>query len=507
MNDFHEHDEHDEHEDIAHMPTEEEHPLWSKERIELKSVGIDIGSSTSHLMFSRLVLRRQGWALSSKFRVISREITYESPVLLTPFLSNIIIDTTTLSSFIDRAYAQSKTSPQQVNTGAVIITGEAARKENAEAIASLFSEQAGKFVCATAGPNLEAKMSAYGSGAVDKSWGEEGEGKAVMSVDVGGGTSKIAIAHKGVVVDTVAMNVGARLFVFNQTGRLARIEEPGKLVMEELGLNFSLGDKPTPEEKTRLARALAGALFEVLERKPLSPLCRKLMITPALSYTGKIDALLFSGGVSEYIYGYEKEDYGDLGNILAEEIRRLAKRTDFGIPLLEPVQRIRATVIGASQYTVQVSGSTIFISQDDLLPLRNLQVIAPHIDDSNITPEGIKKALQESFRRSDLQEGDYPIALALHWSAGPAYPLMKTLVTSVLSSLPRTIKKKLPIVLVFDADIGKLVGSLLAQEIGVGQKVISIDGIDLQDFDFVDIGEELPAGVVPVVIKSLIFRT
>lgn len=499
--------EHEEHEDLAHMPLDEAHPLWSRERIELKSVGIDIGSTTSHLMFSRLVLRRQGLSLSSKFRVVSREITYESPILLTPFLGGITIDTTTLSNFFDRAYAQSKTSPHQVNTGAVIITGEAARKENAVAIASLFSEQAGKFVCATAGPNLEAKMAAYGSGAVDKSWGEKGEGRAVMNVDVGGGTCKIAIAYKGAVVDTAAMNVGARLFVFNQAGRLVRIEEPGKLVLEELGLRLGLGDKPSQEEKVRLARALAGALLNIMERKPPSPLCRKLMITPPLSYTGKIDSLLFSGGVSEYIYSYEKGDYGDLGNLLAEEIRRQARRPDFAIPLEEPLQRIRATVIGASQYTVQVSGSTIFISEDGMLPLRNLQVVAPQIEDNNITPEGIERALQESFRRSDLEEGERPVALALHWTAGPAYPLMKNLVSGVLASLPATLKKKLPVVLVFDADIGKLVGSLMAQETGAGQKIISIDGIELQDFDYIDIGEELPAGVVPVVIKSLIFRT
>lgn len=501
----HEHEE-EGHEDMAHMPTEEEHPLWASERIELKSVGIDIGSTTSHLMFSRLVLRRQGMSLSSKFRVVETEITYQSPVVLTPFVNGITIDTPRLAAFISQAYEQAGLAPQEINTGAVTITGEAARKENAAAITALFSEQAGKFVCATAGPNLEAKMAAYGSGAVDWSWGEGPNGATMMSVDVGGGTSKVAIAHKGSVMDTAALNVGARLFIFDEAGRLIRVEEPGKIVAAEAGVPCQVGYKPSPEEKHRLAQSLAMVLFQVMGRKPLSPLARRLMITPPLSFDGPVDAVVFSGGVSEYIYGYEKGNYGDLGAFLAEEIRMQADQ--FGIPVKEPQQRIRATVIGASQYTVQVSGSTIFISEAGILPLRNLPVVIPKIGQEDLTPQGVELALRQAFRHLDIQEGECPVAIALRWTLGPSYPVLKLLVQSLMSTLENTLKAGLPVVLVFDLDIGRLVGSLLAQELRPGYKIISIDGIDLQDFDYIDIGEELPdAGVVPVVIKSLIFRT
>src|SRR3972149_1571998 len=206
------HEGHDEDEDegAADMPMDEEHPMWRSERIALTSVGIDIGSSTSHLIFSRLVLRRQGLALSSRFVVVKREILHESPILLTPYLDWTTIDTNELNEFIQEAYGQARLTPKDIDTGAVIVTGEAAKKKNAEAIAALFSAQAGKFVCATAGHNLEAILAAYGSGAVAMTL-EQGGHYTVMNVDVGGGTSKLAIVQRGAVIDTAALEVGARL--------------------------------------------------------------------------------------------------------------------------------------------------------------------------------------------------------------------------------------------------------------------------------------------------------
>src|SRR3989338_1959601 len=222
-------------------PMDEEHPMWRSERISLNSVGIDIGSSTSHLIFSRLVLRRQGLALSSRFVVVKREILHESPILLTPYLDWTTIDTNELNEFIQEAYGQARLTPKDIDTGAVIVTGEAAKKKNAEAIAALFSAQAGKVVCATAGHNLEAILSAYGSGAVAMTVNEGGN-CTVMNVDVGGGTSKIAIVQKGAVVDTSALEVGARLVALDASGKIDRLEDAGVKIGEAAGVSLVLGD-------------------------------------------------------------------------------------------------------------------------------------------------------------------------------------------------------------------------------------------------------------------------
>lgn len=498
------HDEYfpDEQEEVS----EQEHPMWSSEVLHLKSVGIDIGSSTSHLVFSSLTLRRMGIFLSSRFVVVQRAVDYESPILLTPYLGRATIDTDRLSRFIAGAYREAGMGREDVDTGAVVFTGEAAKKENAEALAALFAQEGGKFVCATAGPNLEAIMAACGSGALAHSLGASSPA-TVMNVDVGGGTSKVAVVREGQVVDTAAINVGARLVALDGQGTICRVEEAGRLVAQSLGIDLEEGAPLSHKSRVALAQRLADCLFEVLERRPLSPLAGRLMITPPLSYSGPVDRLLFSGGVSEYIYGFEEGDYGDLGSLLGGDIRAWATEGGRKIRLDQPTQRIRATVIGASQYTVQVSGNTISLFQEGLLPIHNLQVLAPRIDGRRIGAATVTRAIREAFRRFDLEEGEKPVALAWHWPHGPAYPLLRALTKGIISGMRRTLRKGLPLILVFDADIAKLVGGLLSEELGPAQPIISIDGIRLQDFDYIDIGAELTqVGAVPVVIKSLIFH-
>ena len=498
-------DEHEDHDDPAQF--DENHPMWRSERISLTSVGIDIGSSTSHLIFSRLILRRQGIALSSRFVVVRREIVYESPIMLTPYVDKTTIDTQALDTFIHEAYRQAGLTPQSIDTGAVIVTGEAAKKKNAEAIAALFSAQAGKFVCATAGHNLEALLAAYGSGAVRMTHEEPGD-LTVMNVDVGGGTSKIAIVRRGDVVDTAALEVGARLVAMDDQGKIDRLEDAGAKIGEAAGVSLSLGRTLQASEKNAMAALLCNCLYEVLERRQPSALTQSLMLTPEVTFRDPIDVITFSGGVSEYIYGFEKRNLGDLGNELGSKVRERAQRLPGHTVFKMPDVRIRATVIGASQYTVQVSGNTIFLSHPDLLPLRNLQVITPAIaQHETISAADVRGAVEKALQRFDLHDAERAAALAIHWEIGPSYPLIRTLAEGVAAAMKEHVGQGHPLVLVFDADIAKLVGNIMDKEILPGCGIISIDGIDLRDFDFIDIGEELPdAKAVPVVIKSLIFR-
>ncbi|MFC1816821.1 ethanolamine ammonia-lyase reactivating factor EutA [Thermodesulfobacteriota bacterium] len=495
------------HDHASDMISDEEHPLWDTDRIELKSAGIDIGSTTSHLMLSEIELRRQGHSLSSRFQIVRKKVIYESGILLTPFVDGSTINTEALSEFINNAYQDASIDPENIDTGAVVLTGEAAKKDNAEAIAKLFSAQAGKFVCATAGPKLEGRMAAYGSGAVDRSLSGKGQDATIMNVDIGGGTTKIVIIDKGTIIDSSTINVGARLIAMADSNEIVRIEDTAQIVAQSLGFRLDLGGRLGNEEQAQMAKTLADSLLEVIQRKELSPLTRKLMITPPLSFSGKINAIIFSGGVSEYIYGRENHDYGDLGDLLSRQVIQQVSNPEFGIPIESPIQRIRATVIGASQYTVQVSGSTIFVSKDDILPLRNLQVVTIRIENRNLSVGYIEEVIHEAIRKNDLHPGEDPIALAIHWPLEPSYELISVLVKGVTSALTDLIRQGLPLVLVFNADIGRLVGNMLRHELGFKGSLISVDGIELLDFDYIDIGEQmLDAHVVPVVIKSLVFR-
>jgi ethanolamine utilization protein EutA len=486
---------------------EHDHPFWANERIELKSMGIDIGSSTSQIMFSRLVLRRLGTKLSSRFVVVDRKVIWRSEILLTPFLGKFHIDFERLSEFLNQAYQSAGLEPETIDTGVVIITGEASRKENAEVITAYFSTYAGKFVCATAGPNLEAMMAAYGCGAVRKST-EMGQDKMVMAVDVGGGTAKIALIKGGIVQETVALNIGGRLVAVDEADRAVRIEKAGEWIAEELGIELRLGKHLDLTEKQAIAARLADILFEAIDRNHLSPLAKKLMITTTLQYKGKIDAIMFSGGVGEYIYGIENRDYGDLGRMLGMKIVEHTKRADFVIPVEMSEERIRATVIGASQFTIQVSGNTIFISNKKILPIRNLKVIFPRVGYTDIflTARHVTASIRRAFARVDLVEGEEPVALAFDCVLEPRYEILRCLAEGVVLALKETIQKGMPVVLVFNSDIGKSVGNLLRDELQISSDIVSFDQVHLHEFDYIDVGSMVEkVGAVPVVVKSLVF--
>ena len=490
------------------MLMDEEHPMWRSERITLNSVGIDIGSSTSHLIFSRLTLRRQGVALSSRFVVINREIIHESPILLTPYVDKTTIDTNKLGDFIHEAYRNANLTPEDIDTGALIVTGEATKKKNAEAISALFSAEAGKFVCATAGHNLEAILAAYGSGAVHMTYHEGGD-FTVMNVDVGGGTSKIAIVQSGKVIDSCAVEVGARLVAMDENGVINRLEDTALKIAKMAGVSLRLGDVMSEDDKEKFSKTLCDSLFAVMERGQLSPQVKDLLLTPNLDFKDQIHAVMFSGGVSEFVYGYEKRNLGDLGIQLGRRVRARANQLGGGnVPLRPAEVRIRATVIGASQYTVQVSGNTIYLSHPDLLPLRNLLVVTPQFEQTEaIRATEIKQSVERALQRFDATDTERTVALAIRWELGPSYPLIRTLAEGLVGAMKPHIDHGQPLVLVFDADIAKLMGNIIERELVPGAGIISIDGIDLKDFDFIDIGQELPdAKAVPVVIKSLIFR-
>ncbi len=475
--------------------------LVDEDEIVVLSVGVDIGSSTSHLVFSRIVLER----LDSRYVVTTRETFHQSDILLTPYASGETIDAEALGAFIEQQYKDAKTDPDEIDTGALILTGVAVRRSNARAIGELFARQAGKMVAVSAGDNLETVMAAYGSGAVARSIRDN---STVMNVDVGGGTSKIAVCADGKVIDLTAVDVGARLVCFDVNGKIARIEEAGRRFAAELGINLDIGGTLAPESAKRLAARMADSLFEGMRngvpQVGSSGLCR---LDP-LSHARKIDELTFSGGVSEYIYGREAQSYGDLGALLAQEIR--ARAEAWGPKIERSNEGIRATVIGASQYTTQVSGSTIYVSPLEALPLRNVPVIAPTmpIEGETIDSAAVATAIKGVLRRLDLGEGDTPVAVFVPWGGSATFQRLDAFCKGAVDGLSEVLAQGHPIVLAGDGDVGGLIGIHLREEMKVPNAIVSVDGLELKDFDYIDIGAMLPSsGAVPVVIKSLIFPT
>ncbi len=473
--------------------------MQEEETLQLTSVGVDIGSSTSHLVFSRLELTLEG----SRYRVTKREILNESQILLTPYVDDTRIDVEALEAFINQQYKNAKIRREEVDTGALILTGVAVRRRNARAIAELFAQEAGKFVAVSAGDGLEATMAAHGSGAAAHS---AKTGGIVLNIDIGGGTSKLALCNNGKVQEVSAVDIGARLVAFDQDGTVVRIEDAGQKHAAWAGIDVALGQKLSQDALRAIASGMVDKLFAILKSEPLTEDIQGLLRLPRLNYRGEVDSVMFSGGVSEFIYNREKTSFGDLGPLIADEIHR--RMADLGMLVMEPTARIRATVIGASQYTIQVSGNTIFIAPEDAVPVRNVPVVAPEftLDGDELSKEAVKDATLNALRRLDLLNARQPVAIAFHWQGSATFFRLQSFSQGLVQGLKDILDKGHPLVLVNDGDIGGIVGLHFQEELQIQNPIISIDGIALNDFDYIDIGALIPSsGSVPVVIKSLIF--
>jgi len=488
--------DHDHDHDLPPGPLEE-NPLWQQDNITLSSVGIDIGSAGTQVIFSRLHMRRMGEDLSSRYFVVKRETLYESPVALTPYASDVRIDEDALGRIIDEAYSSAGIHPDEVDAGSVILTGEALRRENAQAIGEVLAETGGEFVCATAGHHMEAMLAAYGSGAAKVS---HDRGMRVLNVDIGGGTTKLAVIDHGEVLETAAFHVGGRLLVVDGDGRITRLDPQGQKLAREAGFDWKLGDKVPAGALDAVAAWMAEAFCTAILGD------RRLYLTEPLRNLSGIGGVMFSGGVGEYVYGRESRDFGDLGRRLGEELRKRLDR----IPgkLLPAGECIRATAFGASEYSVQLSGNTVYISQPgELLPRRNLQVLQPAVKlDGEIVPEKIAAAIGRHFAAFDLVEGEGEVALAFRWRGEPSFERLSAFARAITLSLASTLRQKKPLYLILDGDVANTLGAILKDDWQIGSELLVIDGVALRDFDYVDLGRiRMPSHTVPVTIKSLVF--
>ncbi len=476
--------------------------IWAQENVAFKTVGIDIGSSTSHLLFAKVALQRQSQGLSSRFVVIGREIVWRSPILLTPFLPDGTIDAHALGDFIARCYAEAGFAQSDVDSGAVILTGEAIKRKNARAIDELFAGQAGKFVCATAGHKLESRLAAHGSGAVALSKTRQAY---ILHADIGGGTTKLALIDRGIIVGLAAFAVGGRLLATDAHGAWTRIDDSARLVAKNLGI------EPTPRAfadaavRQKIVQRLAAIAADYLCATPLDKLGAALALTEPLPRGHAPSAISCSGGVAEYMFGHEDKEYGDIAKALAAALAaELSRRS--APPLIDPGQRIRATVIGASQFTVQVSGKTIYLPDPYVLPVYNVPVLRVELPSADaIDPARLTAAIRGRLDEFDLDRNPR-LAVAFSWRGDPEHGRLKAAGKGIVHALEPLADRIKLLLLMIDGDVGKTLGRLLHRELAWPGKLVSIDGIELQDLDYVDLGELIaPPGVVPVVIKSLLF--
>ena len=444
---------------------------------ELLSVGLDVGTTTTQLIVSRLQVENRAGAFAvPEMAITDREILYRSPVRFTPLKSEQLVDGAAIRELVLQDYAAAGITRESVDTGAIIITGETSRKENAQEVLAGLSGFAGDFVVATAGPDLESSLAARGAGA-DALSREKG---TVLHMDIGGGTSNLALFREGKLVQTGCLNVGGRLIKMEKTGVITYVSP----VLAGL-TDLKPGDYPLPCQVEALAQLLAQALEMAAGLRPPTALYEKLLTREAGAWDIPRErvTLSFSGGVADCIEK-EQEDlaFGDLGPALGRAIRKsLLCRGDFTLGR----ETIRATVIGAGCHSAQLSGSTVFC-RDVALPMKNLPVAV--IEDRQDIPGAVEKALE-------TWEAE-PVVLAFPGDWESSYAQVEALARDIHRGAGER-----PVVVCLEADMAKALGQCLCL---LGRKsCLCLDRVRLGPGSYLDVGA--PVGpALPVVVKTLI---
>ena len=476
----------------------------------LISVGIDVGTTTTQVIFSNITIENMSsGARVPEFKIVGKEIFYKGKIHFTPLRSNTEIDETALKEIIEREYKNAGINPDDIDSGAVIITGETARKENAQNISKVLSGYAGEFVVATAGPDLEGIIAGKGSGAAKLSYENN---DIVANFDIGGGTTNIAVFSQGEPIDTTCLDIGGRLLRFDKSGLVEYISPKLADICKEVNINIEKGKKYPDEVIRKICRYMAEILLEVSGARPSSRLL-ELTLSPkstALRLDYKIDRVSFTGGVADYIYNNQAETdlykFGDIGILLGYEIKAILN--EFASKVIMPEETIMATVVGAGTQTMDISGSTISYSQSATLPLKNIPIIEITEKEERVNEEELEKTIMAKLQWYCLETQKQKVALFLKGERNVSFEK----VTSLSKVIAKVWEEFYPhgeeVIVVIENDMAKVLGQSISRKLSNKQReVVCIDGIKVSSGDYIDIGKPIGNGsVLPVVIKTLVFN-
>lgn len=458
------------------------------------SVGIDIGTTTTQLVISKLTVRNEGAAFSvPNYTISEKEVLYRSDIHFTPLHSDTVIDAEGVRSIVDAEYAASGYDKSEIQTGAVIITGETARKENAREVLTVLAGYAGDFVVATAGPALESVLAGKGSGS--EAYSKE-HSCSVLNLDIGGGTTNLALFHCGKLKDTGCLNVGGRLMKFDTGGTLTYLSP----VLRPF-FHFEIGQKLTVKELHPVTDLLVQVLEEAVGLRERSPLLDQFITDKNVSLT-EAPLLSFSGGVADLIGSRMRDPfaYGDLGVLLGEAI---SDSKLCGGQFLRAKETIRATVIGAGSHTTELSGSTIFYDRVQF-PMKNLPVASLSEEDERLEPEALANRIAERMALFSSDGTPAQTALALHGMPNPRFSELCKLADGVALGLRSSAEAGLPLVIAVGTDMGKALGQAVGTLLP-GTPLVCLDGVTLPEGAYLDIGAPIAGGqVLPVVVKTLV---
>ena len=468
------------------------------DRKQIFSIGIDIGTSTFQMIISQLTIENALPAyVIPKFQITNKEIIYRSHIYFTPMLNNELLDMAEIKQLLKRELSKSGIPHGCIETGAIIVTGEAANKTNADTAAQELAEFAGDFVVAIAGPDLEASLAGYGSGASELS---EKHHLTLANLDIGGGTTNVAVFKNGNLQDQYALHIGGKLIRFDENNNIIYISPKILPFFKEKGLSFKIGEKISFWQMKTICYELANVIVNILKRRTLTPGEKTLQIYHE-NKSIPIEGCTISGGVGELLYSGkspstidEAVPFQDIGLCLASELRQLLIKNE--IPIYNCPEKIQATVIGAGVHSMQLSGSTICYDKE-LLPLKNIPVVVMKTDLFTDIPGAIKQEMEKYLK---IYQGK--IVFYFTEKKSPSYKELKKAATELWKFY--TIYD-LPILLVFKSDIAKAMGQTLKIISRHSRPLICIDTAEPHKGDYIDFNKAIGETML-ITIKTLLYK-
>lgn len=472
-------------------------------RKTVHSVGVDIGTTTTQLIFSRLgMVNRAPVTQVPRYEFIERAITFQSPVIRTPLTEEGIVDVQRVQEFIDLQMKEAQLTLDDIETGAIIITGETSKARNARDTVMDLATKLGDFVVATAGPNLESVIAGRGSGAGE--YAKQHHAR-VLNIDIGGGTSNYVIFESGKTVETACLNVGGHLLETDSNGRVSKIHDPVRGVIAELFGQQLTAEQLDVAKLEKIADRMAELIVEAIDGCH-SELCSSLLMTPALMSDQRLDAVFLSGGVGDCFYQLQDGElaafgWQDMGVLLARSLASNARLAQYRIK--KPAHTLQATVIGAGTYTLSLSGSSIWLNTDDL-PIKNIPVLQPNIDWQH-APSAVSEQIVNAGHRLDLNLTEDRYAIAFDATMPVSYQVVSSSAQQLADFYRQHGNHNAPLIIVTENDLGKVLGMELQPLINP-QQLLVIDEVRTGEGDYIDIGQSFFGGqVVPLTIKSLAF--
>lgn len=472
------------------------------------SVGIDIGTSTTQVAFSRLAVENTAGFFSVPHASITdKTVLYRSLPRSTPLVDDVLLDGERIRELVAGEFALAGYSPADTQTGAAIITGESARKENAELVLRTLSEFAGDFVVNTAGPDLESIIAGKGSGAWQYSREQD---LSVVNLDIGGGTTNIAFFASGQTVSVGCYDIGGRLVRLDGDLTVTKLSRGAACISDALRLGLTVGERASPDALEQLTDKMAELLFQAIGFLSPEPLLEQLRTANSSKLAlppRPAERLCFSGGVADLLDpdadGRELFRYGDIGALLG---RSLCRSPLFArVPRLSASETIAATVIGAGTHTTTLSGSTVSVNAA-VLPQKNLPVLRLTAEQEAACLRGETDALSDAVSWFLQQHDTQRFVLALEGPEDPDYPSLCRLASALCCCLDTALPEGAPVFLVLARDVGKALGLAVRGCLRGRRASVVLDGLRPENGGYLDLGKPLMDGLtVPVIIKTLIF--